>query len=85
MIEWERSISERTAAWMFTLGGSAFVLCIVGMAVAHFVYAVPIHGESGEPLSRRDLMIFFPLGFLMGSIVGARGIWMLRRTTAETV
>jgi hypothetical protein len=74
----EREVSRRFVAWVFTIGGPVFVLIVVGMAVAHFGYGVPINGEAAVMPPSRDLMIFFPLALIMGCILGLRGVWMLR-------
>ncbi len=72
-------MSQRTAGLAFAAGGLAFVLIVAAFAVAHFAYGVTINDEAGEPLSRRDLLLFFLIAPVLGAIVSARGFWMLRR------
>jgi hypothetical protein len=72
-----RPISQRKAALAFAAGGLVFLLFVAGFAVSHFAYGVTINDEAGEPLSQRDLLLFFSIAPVLGAIVSARGFWML--------
>ena len=77
-------ISRRRAAWAFAVGGLVFILFVAAMAVAHFVFGQTIKDEAGQPLTQRDLLLFFAIAPTLGAIVSARGFWMLTHQKTGT-
>ena len=76
MIGFEREISARTAGWTLFLGGCAFVLATIALAVAYVAFGVPVNGEIGMPPSGELTIIFvgcISIG-VVGALVGLRNI-----------